>query len=121
MSVNDTLNVVNDFSDNGLARMTSLTELSLGIYDRAAAKQLAALDLLVEHGNDIFAHAVGAKDIQTLVKGQLDAAQDLTRIIMAETRTSLAMASQASHEYQSWFQKNLAEVTTDLQKVVPAV
>jgi len=40
---------------------------------------------------------------------------------MAESRTSLAMASQANHEFQSWFKNNLAEVTADLQQAVPAV
>ena len=120
MSVNDTLYAVNHFSDHGLARMASLTDLSLGIFDRLAAKQIAAMDLLVEHGNDILAHAVGAKDLQTLLKGQFEATQDLTRLMMAESRTSLAMASQANHEFQTWFKNNLAEVTTDLQQAVPA-
>lgn len=101
--------------------MASLTDLSLGIFDRLAAKQMAAMDLLVEHGNDILAHAVGAKDIETFLIGQLEATQDLTRLMMAESRTSLAMASQANHEFQSWFKNNLAEVTADLQQAVPAV
>ena len=121
MPMNDTLNAVNPLSDHSLTRMASLTDLSLDICDRLAAKQMAAMDLLVEHGNDILAHAVGAKDVETLVKGQLDAAQDLIRLIMAECRTSLVMASQANHEVQSWFKKNLTEVTSDLQKAVPAI
>jgi hypothetical protein len=121
MSLNDTLNTVKDLSDKSLARMASLTEISLSIYDRLATKQMAAMDLLLEHGNDTLAHAVGAKDVHIFLKGQLDATQDLTRLIMAESRTSLVMASQAQQEYQSWFNKNLAEVTTDLQKTVPAI
>ncbi|HPB76081.1 MAG TPA: phasin family protein [Chromatiaceae bacterium] len=121
MSLNDSLNTVKDLPEKGLASMTSLTDLSLGIYDRLAAKQLAALDLLLEHGNDTLAHAVTAKDVQTFLKGQFDSSQDLTRLVMAESRTTLAMASQAHHEYQTWFKRQLAEVTNDLQRAVPAI
>jgi len=101
--------------------MTSLGELSLGIYDRLATKQVAAMDLLVEHGNDTLAHAFSAKDIQSLLKGQMMAAQDLTRLMMAESRTNLAMLGQAGHEYQSWFKKSANEVTNELSQAIPAI
>lgn len=105
----------------GIALMTSLGELSLGIYDRLATKQVAAMDLLVEHGNDTLDHAFAAKDIQSLMKGQMMAAQDLTRLMMAESRTNLALLGQAGHEYQHWLKKNLNEVTNELSQAVPAI
>lgn len=121
MTLNDTLNSAHDFADKRLACMSRLDELNHGVCDRLARKQMSDLDLWIEQGHDALAHAVDAKDFPSLFNGQMMAAQDLIRMLMAENRTNLEMLRQVQAAYQSWFQQSLAEVTADLRQVVPAV
>lgn len=121
MTLNDTLTTAKDFANQSLARMNRLDELNHGVCDRLAKKQISDLDLLMEQGHDALAHAVNAKDLTSFFNGQVAAAQDLTRLVMAETRTNLEILRQVQADYQTWFKQSLAEVASDLRKAIPAV
>ena len=120
-TLNDTLHTMTDFTNKGVERMTSLGELNMSLFERMAAKQMAAMSTLMEHGNRMYTLAVGAKGYNELFKSQVGALQDLGKVVMEESRDNLALTGEVRGEYQSWFKKNLEEVQADLRKMVPAV
>ena len=49
MNPNDTIKTVNEITSKGAERMSSLGELNLRIFERLAARQVDAMNLLMEH------------------------------------------------------------------------
>ena len=121
MTMNDTLNTMKDFTNKGMERVTSLGDLNMRVYERMTAKQMEGVNLLLEHGNRLFTLATGAKGYNELIKGQVEMTQDLSKRVMAESQANLALAGQVREEYQSWFVKNMADVTADMRKAVPSL
>lgn len=121
MTTTETLNTVKELSIKGMERMNSLTDLNMSLFDRMAAQQMDALNMLMEHGNRTLTMASDAKGYNTFLKGQIEAAKDLSEQVMAKSKSTLTLAGQASEDYRAWYMRNLAEVNADLRKVVPAV
>ena len=119
--MNDTLNTMKDFANKGMERMTSLGELNMRVFERMTAKQMEGMNLLVEHGNRMLTLASAAKGYNEFLKGQIEMTQDLPKRMMAESQANLALAGQVREEYQSWFVKNMGDVTADLRKAVPSL
>jgi hypothetical protein len=118
-TVNDTMSTVNEMTNKGFERMTSLGELNLRIYERVAARQMDTMNLFMEHGIRVMKLATESKGYNELVKGQVDAAKELSERLMTESKTNMALAGEVRDDYRHWFEKNLAEVSADLRKGVP--
>ena len=123
MNTTDTLNTVKDLSIKGMERMTSLNELNMSLFERMAAQQMDTLKMLMEHGKRTMSLtlATDAKGYNTFLKGQIEAAKDLSEQVMAKSKSSMTLAGQFSEDYRAWYLQNLTEVSADLRKVVPAV
>ncbi|MGE5155630.1 MAG: phasin family protein [Bdellovibrio bacteriovorus] len=118
-TVNDTMNTVNEMTNKGFERMTSLGELNLKIFERVAARQMDALNLFMEHGIRVMKIATESKGYNEYFKGQVDAAKELSERLMTESKTNMSLAGEVRDDYRHWFEKNLAEVSADLRKGVP--
>lgn len=121
MTINQTLNTAKDLTNKGMERMTSLGELNLSLLDRLAKQQMATLSILMEHGTRTLTMATGARGCNELLKVQVEATQELGERVMTECKAGLAMAGQVRDEYQSWYKVNMAEVSADLRKAIPAL
>jgi hypothetical protein len=121
MTMNDTLNSMKDLTSKGMERMTSFGELNMRVFERMTAKQMEGMNLLMEQGNRMLTLATGAKGYNEFLKGQIEITQELSRRMMAESQANMAMAGQMREEYQSWFVKNMADVTADMRKSVPTL
>jgi hypothetical protein len=75
----------------------------------------------MEHGNRTLTLASDAKGFNTFLKGQIDAAKDLSEQVMAKSKSNLTLAGQAGEDYRAWYMRNLAEVNADLRKTIPTV
>ena len=120
MTTTETLNTVKNLSIKGMERMNSLNELNMSLFDRLAAQQMEAMNMLMEHGNRTLNLASDAKGYNTFLKSQIEAAKDLSEQVMAKSKSSLTLAGQASEDYRAWYMRNLAEVSADLRKAIPA-
>lgn len=119
MTANETINTVNEITSKGVERMTSLGELNLRIFERLAARQMDAVNLYMEHGMRVMKLATESKGYNDYVKGQVEATKELSERLMAESKTSMALASEVRDDYRGWVEKNAAELTADLRKAVP--
>lgn len=120
-TVTDTMNTVNEMSNKGFERMTSLGELNLKIFERVAARQMDAMNLFMEHGIRVMKIATESKGYNEYFKGQVDAAKELSERLMTESKANMGLAGEVRDDYRHWFEKNLAEVSADLRKGVPTV
>ena len=118
-TVTDTMNTVNEMSNKGFERVTSLGELNLKIFERVAARQMDAMNLFMEHGIRVMKLATESKGYNEFFKGQVDAAKELSERFMTESKTNMGLAGEVRDDYRHWFEKNLAEVSADLRKGVP--
>jgi phasin family protein len=118
-TVNDTMSTVNEMTNKGFERMTSLSELNLRVFERLAARQMDAVNLFMEHGIRVMKLATESKGYNELVKGQVEAAKELSERLMSESKTNISLAGEVRDDYRHWFEKNLAEVSADLRKGAP--
>jgi phasin family protein len=121
MTANDTFNTVNEITNKGVERMSSLGELNLRIFERLAARQVDAVNLAVEHSVRLTKLATESKDVTEFFKSQAEAAKELSERVLSESKVNLQLAGQTRDDYRVWFEKNLADVSADLRKAVPAV
>lgn len=121
MNTNETINAVNAAANKGVERATSLGELNLRMFEKLAARQMEAVNLYVEHGVRVMKLASEAKGYNEYLKGQIEAAKELSERMMAESKNTMQMAGEVRDEYRAWFEKNLADVSADLRKSIPNV
>jgi hypothetical protein len=119
MTANETMNTVNEMTNKGFERMTGLGELNLRIFERLAARQMDTVNLFMEHGIRVMKLATESKGYNELFKGQVEATKELSERLMTETKTNMTLAGEVRDDYRHWFEKNLAEVGSDLRKAVP--
>ncbi len=120
MSANQTINAVTEIANKGVERLTTLGDLNLRVFERLAARQMDAANLAVEQGTRVMKLVTEAKSYNDLVKCQVEATKELGERLVAESKTNVSLASQVRDDYRAWFEKNLADVSADLRKAVPA-
>lgn len=120
-TVTDTMSTVNEMTNKGFERITSLGELNLKIFERLASRQMDAVNLFMEHGIRVMKIATESKGYNEYFKGQVDATKELTERLMSESKTNMSLAGEVRDDYRHWFEKNLAEVSAELRKGVPTV
>lgn len=116
----NTINTVNEIANKGVERLTTLGELNVRVFERLAARQMDAASLCMEQGVRMMKLVTESKGYNDLVKGQAEAAKELGERLLAESKTNVSLAGQVRDDYRTWFEKNLAEVSADLRKAVPA-
>jgi len=84
MSTNETMTAVNEIASKGIERMTTLSELNLSFLERMAARQMDALNLCIDHGVRVMKLVNESKGYNEIVKGQVEAAKDLSERVVAE-------------------------------------
>jgi hypothetical protein len=120
MTTNETMNTVNEMTNKGFERMTTLGELNLSVMERMAARQMDAMNLFMEHGIRLMKVSTESKGYNELFKGQVEAAKDLSERLMSESKTNMKLVHEVRDDYRGWFEKNLSEVSADLRKAAPA-
>ncbi|EGV34069.1 phasin family protein [Thiorhodococcus drewsii AZ1] len=120
MSTNDSIKTMNDLTNKTVERLTSLGELNVRIFEKMASRQMDVVNLYMDHSMRIMNLATESKGYNDFFKGQVEATKELSERVMAEGKTTMQLANEARDDYRAWFEKNLAEVSSDLQKSVPA-
>ena len=118
MTVTETLNTVNDMTNKTVERMTSLGELNVRIFEKMSARQMDAMSLYMEHAMRVMKLATESKGYNEFAKGQVEATKELGERMLTESKTGMQVISEVRDDYRAWFEKNMAEVSTDLRKSV---
>jgi len=107
---------MNEISNKGLDRLNSLGDLNLKIWERLAARQLEALNLMMEQSVRQMKIASEAKGYNEFVKAQVELAKEASERMMEEVRTNMALANEVRDEYRAWTQAGMSELTAELKK-----
>lgn len=116
MNTNESMKAINDWTNKSVERMTSLGELNMRIFEKMAARQMDATNLYMDHSMRVMKMATESKGYNELFKGQVEATKELSERVMAETKSTMQIASEARDDYRNWFEKNLSEISSDLRK-----
>ena len=110
MSTQDVIKTYTDMTNQNVERMNALGELNLKIAEKVAARQMDVMNLFMEQGVRMMKLATEAKGYGELYKGQVDMAKEMTEKLMAESKTSMALAGEIRDDYRGWFDAAMADL-----------
>ena len=118
MTMKDNFSAVNDFSNKSIERLNRLGDLNLKIWEKMAARQLEALNLMMEQSVRQMKIASEAKGYNEFVKAQVEMAKEASERMMEEVRTNMSLANEVRDEYRAWAQAGMSEMTAEIKKSV---
>ena len=118
MTVKDSLTTMNEMTSKGADRLSSLGDLNLKIWEKLAARQLEALNLMMEQSVRQMKIASEAKGYNEFVKAQVEMAKEASERMMEEVRTNMSLANEVRDEYRAWAQAGMSEMTAEIKKNV---
>ena len=118
MTKKDNLSAINEISSKSIERMNSLGDLNLKIWEKMAARQLEALNLMMEQSVRQMKIASEAKGYNEFVKAQVEMAKEACERMMEEVRTNMSLANEVRDEYRAWAQAGMSEMTAEIKKSV---
>jgi phasin family protein len=116
MTMKDNINAVNEMGNKGFERINSLGELNLKIWEKLAARQMDALNIMMEQSVRQMKMASEAKGYNELLKGQIEMAKEASERMMAETKTNMELVGEVRDEYRDWVQSGVSELTAEMRK-----
>jgi len=100
----------NDLTNQNVERMNALGELNLKVAERMAGRQMDVMNLFMEQGVRMMKLATEAKGYSELYKGQVDMAREMSEQLMAESKTTMAMAGEIRDDYRGWLDAAMADL-----------
>jgi phasin family protein len=88
------------------------------VWEKLAARQLEALNLMMEQSVRQMKIASEAKGYNEFVKAQVEMAKEASERMMEEVRTNMALANEVRDEYRAWAQAGMSEMTAEIKKSV---
>ncbi|WP_295540219.1 phasin family protein [uncultured Thiohalocapsa sp.] len=110
MSTQDAMKTYNDLTNQNVERMNALGELNLKVAERMASRQMDVMSLFMEQGVRMMKLATEAKGYSELYKGQVDMAREMSEKLMAESKTTMAMAGEIRDDYRGWLDAAMADI-----------
>jgi phasin family protein len=120
MAVKDNVDAINEMGAKSYERLNSLNELNMRTWEKLAARQMDAINLLVEQGVRQMKLASESKGVNELVKGEVELAKDVSTRMMEEAKANVELANQVRDAYRDWFQQGVSEVTAEVRKATPS-
>lgn len=117
MNAKDNMSAVNEITNKGIERMTSLGELNLKVVEKMAARQMDAMNLFMEQGVRMMRLAGEAKGYGDFYKGQIDMAKEMTERMMTESKSNMQFAAEVRDDYRTWFDGMMADVRNSSEVV----
>lgn len=116
MSTKDTVNLLNEMGNKGFERLNALGELNLKVWESLAARQLDAINLMIEQGMRQMKVATESKGYNEFAKAQADLARETAERLMAETKANLQLAGSMRDDYRAWAQQGVSDLTAEMRK-----
>jgi hypothetical protein len=116
MNAKDTLNLFNEMGNKGFEQLNALGELNLKAWERFTARQLDAVNLMMEQGVRQMKLATESKGYNDYLKGHVELARETGERLMAETKTNLDLAGTMREDYRAWFQRGVSDLTAEIRK-----
>lgn len=116
----ESVEILNDLSSKGYEAAKSLGEINLRIMERALARQMDAVNVLMDGGLRNIKMFTEAKGPADLVRSQVDLFRELSDRVLTESRETMKLATDSREEYRTWFEQGLQAVNEKMSKLRPA-
>jgi phasin family protein len=116
MTLKDNLNSVNEMGNKGFDRLNSLGELNLKIWEKLAARQMEAVNMMIDQSVRQMKLATEAKGYNEFLKGQMEMAREAGERMMSEAKTNMELAGEVRDDYRDWMQAGVSELTSEMRK-----
>lgn len=110
MTVKENIAALNEMTNNGFEHMTTLGELNMKVAEQMATRQMDLMSRYMEQGTRFMQAATQARGYGELYKAQVDIAKQATEQMMAESKTSLQLATEARDEYRAWYESTVSDL-----------
>jgi phasin family protein len=120
MTMKDNINSMNEMGNKGFDRLNSLGELNLRVWEKLAARQMEAVNAMMEQGARQMKLATEAKGYNDYLKGQMEIAKEVSERMMSEAKTNMDLAGEVRDDYRAWMQSGVSELTSEMRKSTTA-
>ena len=121
MSVKDNLDSIKEMGGKNYERMNALSELNLRTWEKLTARQMEAMNLLMEQGMRQMKLATESKGYSEYLKAEVELAKEMSNRIMEETKTNMKIVTEVRDAYRNWFQEGVSEISGDLRNMAPSM
>jgi phasin family protein len=119
-SAKESIEMMNDLGTKGYEAAQSLGEINLRTMERLLARQMDALNLLMDSGLRQVKMVTDAKGPNDLVKEQINLVRELSERFLAEGRENVKLATDTRNEYRAWFEQGVQVINEKVVKLRPA-
>ena len=112
----ETVEMMNDLGSKGYESLRQLGELQMTTWNKLMEKQMEAFNTVVDNAVAQISLANDAKDVQDVVRGQVDLNRKLAEEMVEKTRESAELVQAAGEEYRAWAEEAVKEVTEQVTK-----
>lgn len=115
----DSIEMISDLSNKSYEAVKSLGEINLRLMERTLARQMDALNVLMDGGLrnlKIVAEATGPNDV---VRGQVDLVREFSERMLVEGRETVKLATDTRDEYRTWLEQGVQVFSEKMNKMRP--
>jgi phasin family protein len=116
MNAKESMTMINEMSTKGFDRLNTLGEINLRAWEKLTARQMDAVNAMVEQGIRQMKLATEAKGYNEFMKGQVELAKELSGRMMEETKANMQMAGEVRDQYRTWVEQGVSELTSEMRK-----
>lgn len=120
MTTNETISNINEMTTKAVDRMSSLGDLNVRMFEKMSAIQMDTMSLYMEHAMRVMKLAAESKGYNELMRGQVEAAKELSERVLAEGKAGMQVVSEMRDDYRAWVEKSMSDLSADLRKGVQA-
>ena len=120
MSVKDNVDAISELGNKNAERLNALSALNMRTWEKLAARQMDAMNLLMEQGMRQMKLASESKGYNELVKGEVELAKEVSSRMMEEAKANMQLAGEVRDLYRSWFEQGVSELSAEVRKATPS-
>ncbi|MEJ2325889.1 MAG: phasin family protein [Chromatiaceae bacterium] len=121
MTTKDTVNLMNEMGNKGVAQLNALGELNLRTWEKLVTRQMDAASFALEQGIRQVKLATEANGYTEYMNSQVELAKETGERAMAEAKASLKAAGEVQEDYRAWMQTGVSDLSAELREgVAPA-
>lgn len=120
MNAKESVTMINEMSTKGFDRLNALGEINLRAWEKLTARQMDAVNAMVEQGIRQMKLATESKGYNEYMKGQVELAKELSGRMMAETKANMQLAGEVRDQYRAWVEEGVSELNAGMRKNAPS-
>ena len=112
----ENLEMIKEFSTNGVDAMRALGELNLRTWEKFAEQQMSTIGLMMETGLRQMKLSTETQEVSELINGQMELGRELREQLLAKGKETMEMSTEAGNAYRSWLEEGATSFAQNVKK-----